>query len=174
MLHRLYEAIKARETPPTPEELDIAANRVPMNAEAVAKYVTGLEKQSASIVAAFQLQLEKSKVSIISYQSSVHLLILGRFEPAFDQGMFERLLAEWMAACDQPFTEVDRPELRKLLQYTFYHGGGSKEFHIPNHTTMNTKIMKFGKQALDSIISMFAVSYGLANHIEILTGFLGA
>lgn len=137
MLHRLYEAIKARETPPTPEELDIAANWVPMNAEAVAKYVTGLEKQSASIVAAFQLQLEKSN-------------------PAFDQGMFERLLAEWMAACDQPFTEVDRPELRKLLQYTFYHGGGSKEFHIPNHTTMNTKIMKFGKQALDGIISMFA------------------
>ncbi|KAG9226778.1 hypothetical protein CCMSSC00406_0009676 [Pleurotus cornucopiae] len=141
MLHRLYEAIKARGTPPTPEELDIAANRAPMNAEAVTKFVTGLEKQSASIVAAFQLQLEKNKASLA---------------PMFDQEMFERLLAEWMAACDQPFMEVDRPELQKLLQYTFYHGGGSKEIHIPNHTTMNTKIMKFGKQALDDIIVMFA------------------
>ncbi len=158
MLHRLYEALKARGTPPTPEELDIAANRAPMNAEAVAKFVTGLEKQSASIVAAFQLQLEKNKVSLADHQLHICPLISDSLQPMFDQDMFERLLAEWMAACDQPFMEVDRPELRKLLQYTFYHGGGSKEIHIPNHTTMNTKIMKFGKQALDDIVAMFVVS----------------
>ncbi|KAJ6565702.1 hypothetical protein B0H10DRAFT_1965559 [Mycena sp. CBHHK59/15] len=34
----------------------------------------------------------------------------------WDQAKFEELLVEWLVACDQPFQEVERPELRRLLE----------------------------------------------------------
>jgi hypothetical protein len=34
------------------------------------------------------------------------------------RGHFEQLLADWVVACDQPFDEVEKPEFRRLLEYT--------------------------------------------------------
>jgi hypothetical protein len=36
----------------------------------------------------------------------------------WNQEEFERLLAEWVVVCDQPFDEVDEPAFRCLLEYS--------------------------------------------------------
>ena len=42
---------------------------------------------------------------------------------------FKRYVAEWVVTCDQPFEKVERPEFRRLLEYTYM---GSKPLNIPH------------------------------------------
>ncbi|KAL0945053.1 hypothetical protein HGRIS_012008 [Hohenbuehelia grisea] len=123
VMYRLYEALKDREEPPTPEEHDIACGKVSMDSPRLEKYVCGLEASSNSIKKAFMRQSEA----------------------AWDQAEFEKILAEWMVACDQPFEEVERREFKRLLQYTHR---GSKPLHIPGRTTMKTRILQLGKDTI--------------------------
>lgn len=45
----------------------------------------------------------------------------------WDQDKFERLLAEWVAACDQPFEEVEKPEFIAMMEY----GQDPTKFSLP-------------------------------------------
>ena len=62
--------------------------------------------------------------------------------------MFKRYLAEWVVTCDQPFEEVERPELCHLLEYTHM---GSKPLNIPHRTALKDRIMKMGKSTVTGI-----------------------
>ena len=57
--------------------------------------------------------------------------------------------------CDQPFDEVDKEPLRKLLQYT--HQPSAKPLHIPYRTAIRTRVMKMGEETVDTIKQMFSV-----------------
>ncbi|KAG5221360.1 Transposase protein [Salix suchowensis] len=62
MLFCFYKALKAQgNTSPSQDEIDLAADCTAMDAEAVVKYISGLEQQSVMIIAAFQSQLDKQK-----------------------------------------------------------------------------------------------------------------
>lgn len=66
MIYRFYEAIKTRKDALTAEELKIATAQTPLDEEAIAKYISGLEPGSMSIMSAFQHQLDISKVRLLS------------------------------------------------------------------------------------------------------------
>jgi hypothetical protein len=73
----------------------------------------------------------------------------------FDQSAFERLLAEWIVACDQPFDEVDAERFRKMLQYA--HRPSVKPLNIPHRTAIRTRIMNMGEDTVNNIKQMFSV-----------------
>ena len=67
---------------------------------------------------------------------------------------FKRYLAEWVVACDQPFEEVERPELRRLLEYAHM---GSKLLNILHQTALRDCIMKMGKSTITGIQKLVKV-----------------
>lgn len=73
----------------------------------------------------------------------------------FEQEVFNRLLAEWIVACDQPFDEVEKPEFIRLMEYT--HHGSTLNFKIPGHTAVRTRIMKMGEDTVEGTRKMFSV-----------------
>jgi hypothetical protein len=75
----------------------------------------------------------------------------------FDQETFNRLLAEWMVACDQPFDEVEKPEFIRLMEYT--HHGSTLNFKVPGRTAMRTRVMQMGVDTVEGTKKMFAVFY---------------
>lgn len=62
---RLYEVLKNRKQPPTAQEIEVAANRIPMTPESLSTFVRAQEKQSADIRDLFDKQKSKDKVFII-------------------------------------------------------------------------------------------------------------
>lgn len=99
----------------------------------MAEYLAQLERSSNNILRAFDQQREKA---------------VG----PWNQDEFERLLAEWTVACDQPFEEVDRPEFRKLLEYTHHR----PSLHIPHRKSIRTRIMKMGEDTMEGVKKMIA------------------
>lgn len=71
----------------------------------------------------------------------------------FDPEKFRKLLGEWLVACDQPFTEVQRPELRRVFQYI--HGG--QPLDIPSANTMQRRIHELGSEAVEEVRKMIRV-----------------
>jgi hypothetical protein len=67
---------------------------------------------------------------------------------------FKKYLAEWVVACDQPFEEVERPEFRRLLEYTHM---GSKPLDIPHRIALKDRIMKMGKSTVEGIQQLIKV-----------------
>lgn len=80
----------------------------------------------------------------------------------WNQAEFEKLLAEWIVACDQPFDEVEKPEFRRLMDYT-HHGAALK---IPGRNSIRTRIMKMGEDTLEGMKKMFAVSPSFMGVVE--------
>jgi hypothetical protein len=68
---------------------------------------------------------------------------------------FDRFLAEWMVACDQPFSEVDKPEFRRLLQYL----RGAERLSIPSARTIKRHIIDMGVNAVSETITMIKVIF---------------
>ena len=67
----------------------------------------------------------------------------------------ERLIVEWMVACDQPFTEVDRPEFRDMLTYAHHP---SPTLKIPHCNAIKPHMMKMGDDCVEATKEMFTVS----------------
>jgi hypothetical protein len=61
---------------------------------------------------------------------------------------------EWVVACDQPFDEVERPEFRRLLEYTHM---GSKPLDIPHRGALKNRIMTMGEDTVEGIKKMVKV-----------------
>jgi hypothetical protein len=74
----------------------------------------------------------------------------------WDQGKFERLLVEWLVACDQPFQEVDRAEFRSLLEHVHH---SSEKFTIPGMSTIQRRVEKMGDELKKKLVAFFAVSW---------------
>lgn len=72
----------------------------------------------------------------------------------WDQDKFERLLTEWVVACDQPFDEVEKPEFVNLMEYI--HRSGDS-FKMPKRDAMKRRVMKLGDETIVEICEMFSV-----------------
>jgi hypothetical protein len=59
-----------------------------------------------------------------------------------------------MVACDQPFEEVDRPEFRKLLEYTHFR----PSLHIPRRGAVCNRVMKMGEDTVKGVQKMISVT----------------
>ncbi|KIL63847.1 hypothetical protein M378DRAFT_50048, partial [Amanita muscaria Koide BX008] len=118
-MYQLYEVLKARPEPPTAEELDIATARLKLDTSAAGEYVSKLKRASSNIMEALQRQA-------------------ARATGEFVQEDFEKLLAEWIVACDQPFDEVDKRPFRKLLEYA--HRPSAKPLHIPHRSKVSLSL----------------------------------
>jgi hypothetical protein len=76
----------------------------------------------------------------------------------WSQDEFEKLLAEWMVVCDQPFDEVDEPSFRHLLEYTHFRSS----LNIPHRHAMKRRIMKMGEDTVEGIKKMIQASRHIA------------
>jgi len=84
----------------------------------------------------------------------------------WDQAKFERLLTEWIVACDQPFSEVEEEEFVKLMTYA-RHPASSVD--LPSWEGIRRRVMKMGEDTIDGIREMFAVEDILRILFSILT-----
>jgi hypothetical protein len=75
-------------------------------------------------------------------------------EKGFDLETFKKYVAEWVVACDQPFEEVERPELHRLLEYTHL---GSKPLDIPHRGALRDRVMRMGRDTVEGIKDMIKV-----------------
>lgn len=123
-MNRLYETLKARpdDKPPTLEELQIAAGKIPLDSPTVIDYMKNLEAKAGPLVDAFKRATAGS-------------------ETQWDQTEFENFLTKWMVVCDQPFEEVERPEFKALLEYNCR----PTKLNIPSSTTIKRRVMKMGE-----------------------------
>ena len=72
----------------------------------------------------------------------------------WDQAKFERLLTEWIVACDQPFDEVEKEEFIKLMTYARHP---ASSVNLPSREGIRRRVMKMGEDTIDGIHEMFAV-----------------
>ena len=72
----------------------------------------------------------------------------------WDQDEFERLLTEWIVACDQPFDEVEKPEFISLMEYTHRSGDSLKMF---KRDAVKRRVMKMGDETIEGTHETFSV-----------------
>ena len=75
---------------------------------------------------------------------------------------FEKLLVEWIVACDQPFDEVEKPEFVSMMEYN----RDPTKFSLPKKDGM----MTLGENTIEDTKAMFVVcdyfiSFGAATVI---------
>jgi hypothetical protein len=70
-MHRLYEVMSSRQTPPTQEEIDLARGATVMDAAAAAEYLGKVEAVTANIVKLFEAQ---SRASTVRWTHTYHVL----------------------------------------------------------------------------------------------------
>jgi hypothetical protein len=74
----------------------------------------------------------------------------------WDQEKFEDLLTKWIVASDQPFDEVENPELSELLNYVNHSASPLK---IPGRFTVKRRVMKMGAEGVQYMKDLFAVHH---------------
>ncbi|SJK99091.1 uncharacterized protein ARMOST_02377 [Armillaria ostoyae] len=138
-MYRMFSALRAHldKSPNAAilqDEIEIANGSKKLDAQAAEMYLKQMESESENIIHAFKKQSMDAKGD-------------------WDQDKFERLLAEWLVACDQPFEEVDRPEFRNLLSYAHHHS--LEDLHIPHRDAIRRQIMKMGEDSIEETRKMF-------------------
>ncbi|KAM5534121.1 hypothetical protein V8D89_012212 [Ganoderma adspersum] len=122
---RLYEILRKRDTPPSVLEMQLARGQGALTREEAHTYIEDLEKKADALVQSLQ----------------------GSLNP-WDQDQFEQLLAEWIAACDQPFDTVEKLELHSLLQYTYHR---PEHLDIPSAATIKKRIMDLSDKYVEEL-----------------------
>lgn len=154
IMYRLFLALYTRkDVPPTEAEVNLARGNVPADGNAAKEYLGKVETATSSIMKGLERQAKKVQVYlfIILFRSCYSLRTQGNFE----QEVFNRLLAEWIVACDQPFDEVEKPEFIRLMEYT--HHGSTLNFKVPGHTAVRNRVMKMGEDTVEGTKKMFSV-----------------
>lgn len=78
------------------------------------------------------------------------------FQEPWNQSHFEELLAKWIAVTDQPFSVVEEPEFKTLLNYLHHHS--TRILALPSAETIRRRIMTMGVEIEKKLTDMFAVS----------------
>ncbi|KAK7007663.1 ribonuclease H-like domain-containing protein [Favolaschia claudopus] len=128
VMYRLYQALYTRRDEPiTPQEIDLARGKIPVDSEAAKLYLGRIETATANIIQSLENQAKKARGD-------------------FSQEVFNTLLAQYIVACDQPFDTVEKPEFIRLMEYT--HHGSTLNFSIPGRTAITSRIMKMGEDTV--------------------------
>ncbi|KAJ7469791.1 hypothetical protein B0H11DRAFT_2196741 [Mycena galericulata] len=122
---------------PTEEELEIAHGKKEMTTQIAKRFQNSVAKIEGNIVAAMNKRAEDAK------------------EP-WNQSHFEELLAKWIAATDQPFSVVEEPEFKTLLNYVHHHS--ARILALPSADTIRRRIMEMGENVEKKLAEIFAKS----------------
>ncbi|KAJ7892305.1 hypothetical protein B0H14DRAFT_2560359 [Mycena olivaceomarginata] len=136
---RLCEVLNKRGGSPTTEEIQIANGKKAMDTVTAKKYLQELDNISHNIKFMLEQQMDKSR------------------EP-WKQKEFDELIVKWIAACDQPFSTVEEPEFRAMLEYAYYHRS-SEALKIPNRRNVREAIMTMHTDMVNGFKAMFDVSF---------------
>lgn len=139
---------------PTPEELKIAAGQQAMTAQVAKKFQDGMTTVEGNIVTAMKKRAEEAKVYLFCF--FLFSVIPTSFQGPWDQSHFEQLLAKWIAATDQPFSVVEDPEFKALLNYVHHHS--ARILKLPSADTIQRRIMDMGGDVEKKLIEAFAVN----------------
>ncbi|HEV7737246.1 MAG TPA: hypothetical protein VGO47_07755 [Chlamydiales bacterium] len=157
MMHALFESLKARTTPITTEEIQVAANALPMDSPVIKKVLGSLKRNEGPLMMMFEKQLPK-EVSV--HPATPRQLTSCQTCKEFDPKEFERLLLRWIVACDQPFDEVEKPEFRALIRYVH----GTLTLHIPSATAVKRHVMTTGEQMQEELKAFIQVHLCYKGH----------
>jgi len=160
-MYHLYCFLKDCNTPPTPDEIDIASAKRRLDETTETEYLQKLRKSSETIKKAFQDQQARAIVSEIHLAFHRFRLMISQQGP-WDQNKFEELLMEWVVACDQPFEETKRPEFIAMMNYTHHTGAPLK---IPGCNGIKRHLMKMGNDTIEDIRNIFSVRFIFAHHM---------
>ncbi|KAF8812195.1 hypothetical protein BYT27DRAFT_7221221 [Phlegmacium glaucopus] len=133
-----YSLLKERpvDDPITQEEISIASGKKKLNPGTATNYIKNLEAKLESIRRAFEKQEAQA---------------LGDW----DQARFEELLLKWVVACDQPFDKVEKPEFKKLMEYTRHC---AQPLKMPGQNGIKRRVMDMGEGGINETKIMFAVA----------------
>ena len=67
--------------------------------------------------------------------------------------MFEKLLIEWIVACNQLFDEVEKPEFVSMMEYKW----DPTKFSLPKKDGVRWRIMTLGENTIEDTKAMFVV-----------------
>ncbi|RXW19302.1 hypothetical protein EST38_g6551 [Candolleomyces aberdarensis] len=123
-MYNLYLGLKEQKSPASDMEAAVASGSADSDKPSVQELLQSLKNCTQTIEQAFEQQTRNT----------------------WDQASFERLLVEWIATCNQPFDEVEKPEFRCLLEYI--HSPSHKALNIPHRSTIRCRLMKMGKDAV--------------------------
>jgi len=134
------------------EEKRIASGEIELTPAKLGKFIQCQDAHQQSLKEAFARQQEKAIVSdifLIWLLSSHH-----RIQEPWNQERFEELLTRWIVASDQPFEEVEKPELVDVLVYVHRSLPSLK---IPSRFTVKRRVMKMGAEGVQGMKELFAV-----------------
>ncbi|KAJ7431702.1 hypothetical protein B0H11DRAFT_2238770 [Mycena galericulata] len=121
---------------PREEELEIAHGKKEMTPQVEKRFQNGVAKIEGNIVTAIHKRAEDAK-------------------GPWNQAHFEELLAKWIAATDQPFSIVEEPEFKALLNYVHHHS--ARILALPSADTIKRRIMAMGVDTEKKLAEIFAV-----------------
>jgi len=155
-MYSFYTLLKERpvDDPITQEEISVASGKTTLNPGATANYIKNLEEKSESIRRAFEKQESQALVRSCLGNCGFFLAENGGTQGEWDQGKFEELLLEWIIACDQPFDEVEKPEFKKLMEYTSHR---AQPLNLPGRNGIKRRVVDMGDDGINETKIMFAV-----------------
>ncbi len=136
----------------SPKERKIASGKIKLSLAKLAELTQHHKAHQKSLENAFMQQQEKAGVSgfFLMWLSSFHHCI----QECWNQEKFEELLTKWIIASDQPFKEVEKPELVDLLNYVHRSLSSLK---IPSRFTVKRHVIKMGAEGIQKMTELFAV-----------------
>jgi hypothetical protein len=65
---------------------------------------------------------------------------------------FDRLITEWIAACDQPFDEVEKFEFKRMMH------AANPNVSLPSADTIQRRIVDMANETVTGLKTMISVS----------------
>ncbi|KAF5324671.1 hypothetical protein D9611_004416 [Ephemerocybe angulata] len=134
VFYQLYLVLKARPSPPTPEEIAVASGASKLSPAQLKEYSKNLESRSGNIIEAFDKQTKA----------------------AWDQAKFDGLVVKWVVTTDQSFDAVDKESFRDMV--TCAHGSEVKIIH---RSTVARRVLKLGEDTIEETREMFQLLEGI-------------
>ncbi|KAJ7088224.1 hypothetical protein C8R43DRAFT_298081 [Mycena crocata] len=134
---RLFHVLWKRSEPPTAFEISLAKGVERMTDALTKEYQQKSDKISGNIKEMLQKQVDDAKAP-------------------WDKAHFERLVASWVAACDQPFIAVNKPEFRAMIRYAALHPP-EKIIKIPKDQSVKDEILRMEKEMVEELSAIFKV-----------------
>lgn len=152
LIHDYYEQLKAKNSDfLTEEELVYARGEKIFSIEQLKEF--RLAASVNSIEAAFARQVETKVVSVTLQSYSSAYYNASSKEP-WNQKMFERKIAEWVAAEDIPFSAIEKPYFKSLLNFLYRASG----LQIPSADTIQRRTLKMGDESISDLKHTINVS----------------
>jgi len=156
-MFKFYSYLKDRapQIPLSTEEKKIASGDIELSSAKLTEITQRHDARQQSLKNVFARQQEKAAVS------NAYCVVIFSFLPSlifiqepWSQETFEDLLTKWIVASDQPFDEVENPELSELLNYV---NRSASPLKIPGRFTVKRRVMKMGAEGIQYMKDLFAV-----------------